>query len=205
MGPPQAGKGTQAQRLANHFGMLHLATGDVLREIAVEPSERGRTVSDLLQRGDYVPDALVTELVQERMGERDVVLDGFPRTLAQAEALERLNIPIHAVFVLDVPAAVLVARGRNRLSCPVCGAVYSLTDNPPSRRWWCDVCGSGLAQRLDDAPATVRKRLTVYEQRSARVVSFYARRGLVQHFDGSGALDAITAKLFAATERVFAP
>jgi len=202
MGPPQAGKGTQAQTLANRFGLLHLATGDLLRDISQEDTDRGRLVGELLQRGDYVPDDLVTQLVAERTGDHGVVLDGFPRTIAQAESLDRLGIPVHTVLVLAVPAKELIARAQDRLFCPNCSAIYAMRTNPPRVPWICDVCGHGLAQRMDDAPATVRRRLQVYKQRSEPVVRFYERRGLVQRIDGIGPIDTVAAALADATARV---
>lgn len=204
MGPPQAGKGTQAQLLAARFKLLHLATGDLLREISQEDSDRGRIVGGLLQRGEYVPDDLVTELVVERTGQQGVVLDGFPRTIAQAQALDRFGIPVHRVFVLEVPEAVLIERAQQRLSCPNCNAVYNMRSNPPREPWICDVCGSGLAQRIDDAPSTVHRRLEVYQQRSEPVVRFYEQRGVVERVDGSGPVDVVEATIANATAALLA-
>ena len=204
MGPPQAGKGTQAQLLASRFKLIHLATGALLRDISQEDSDRGRLVGGLLQQGEYVPDDLVTELVVERTDAHGVVLDGFPRTIAQAQALDRFGIPVHRVFVLEVPEAVLIERAQQRLSCPNCNAVYNIRTNPPREPWICDVCGSGLAQRIDDAPSTVHKRLEVYQERSEPVVRVYEQRGLVQRIDGSGPVDVVEATIAHATDGLLA-
>lgn len=195
MGPPEAGKGTQANRLVARFGFLHLATGDMLRALSREDSPRGRQVDELLRRGEYVPDALVTQLVAERMDDRDVLLDGFPRTVAQAQALDALGVPIHCVLVLDVPDETLIARAAHRLFCPNCGAIYSMAANPPRAAGICDVCGHGLAQRVDDAPQTARHRLGVYHQRSEPVIAYYEQRGLVRHIDGQRPIEQVAATL----------
>jgi adenylate kinase len=203
MGPPQAGKGTQARYLATRFGLVHVATGDLLREVSQEDSALGRRVGDLLRLGEYVPDALVTQMVVDRMDDHDILLDGYPRTVAQAETLERLAIPIHGVFVLDVPEDELIDRAQERLFCPNCNAVYGSRTNPPREPCICDVCGHGLAHRLDDAPATVHRRLEVYRQRSEPVVSYYETRGLVRRIDGSGPVAQVSAALERATAQLF--
>jgi len=203
MGPPQAGKGTQARYLATRFGLVHVATGDLLREVSQEDSALGRRVGDLLRLGEYVPDALVTQMVVDRMDDHDILLDGYPRTVTQAETLERLAIPVHGVFVLDVPEDELIDRAQERLFCPNCNAVYGSRTNPPREPCICDVCGHGLAHRLDDAPATVHRRLEVYRQRSEPVVSYYETRGLVRRIDGSGPVAQVSAALERATAQLF--
>lgn len=203
MGPPQAGKGTQARFLAARFDLVHLATGDLLREISQQDTPRGHLVGDLLRRGEYVPDDLVTQLVVERMHSYDVLLDGYPRTLTQAETLERLSIPVHRVFVLDVPEQVLIDRAQERVFCPNCNAIYGVQTNPPQVAWICDVCGSGLAQRVDDAPQTVHRRMEVYRQRSEPVVRFFEARGLVERIDGSGPVASVAATLEQAAAPLF--
>jgi adenylate kinase len=203
MGPPQAGKGTQAKLLAARFGLVHLATGDLLRTISQADTPLGHRVGDLLQRGEYVPDELVTQLVVERMDEHDILLDGYPRTVTQAQTLEQRAIRIHRVFVLDVPEQELINRAQERVFCPNCGAVYGSRTNPPREAGICDVCGHGLAHRVDDAPKTVRHRLKVYQQRSEPVVHFYEERGLVQHIDGAGQVPQVAAALAAATTAVY--
>ncbi|HEY8745695.1 MAG TPA: nucleoside monophosphate kinase [Chloroflexota bacterium] len=212
MGPPQAGKGTQARLLAARFCLLHVATGDLLREVSQEDSALGRRVGDLLRRGEYVPDDLVTAMVVGRMGDHDILLDGYPRTVAQAETLERLAIPVHRVFVLEVPEQELIDRAQERVYCPECNAVFGSRTNPPREPCICDVCGHGLAHRMDDAPATVKHRLQLYQQRSEPVVRFYEERRLVQRVEGSGpvaqvaaALDRATAKLLHREQEGLAP
>ncbi|HEV7216589.1 MAG TPA: nucleoside monophosphate kinase [Chloroflexota bacterium] len=199
MGPPQAGKGTQAKLLAARFGLVHLATGDLLRTISQADTALGHRVGDLLQRGEYVPDELVTQLVVERMDDHDILLDGYPRTLTQAETLEQRAISIHRVFVLDVPEQELINRAEDRVFCPNCGAVYGSRTNPPREPGICDVCGHGLAHRVDDAPKTVHHRLRVYQQRSEPVVHFYEARSLVQRIDGSGPVSKVAEALAEAT------
>ena len=199
MGPPQAGKGTQARLLAARFCLLHIATGDLLREISQEVTPLGRRVDDLLRRGEYVPDDVVTEMVVERMDDHDILLDGYPRTVAQAESLERLAIPVHGVFVLDVPEQELIDRAQERVFCPECNAVFGSRTNPPREPCICDVCGHGLAHRMDDAPATVKHRLDVYRRRSEPVVRFYEQRSLVQRVEGRGPVAQVSAGLERAT------
>jgi adenylate kinase len=205
MGPPQAGKGTQAALLAEHFSLLHLATGNLLREIAQENTDRGRTVNSYLTRGEYVPDSIVTALVIERMNVHDVLLDGYPRTVTQAESLDQLGIRIDKVLLLRVEDSVLIQRAAERLTCPHCGAVYSLSINPPATPWICDVCGSGLAQRLDDNPTTVRHRLRLYYERSEPVVDWYRNRHLVHEVDGSGSIEGVQHQLRLAVAAFFSP
>lgn len=203
MGPPQAGKGTQARQLGTRFDLVHIATGDLLRDISQSETPLGRRVGDLLRSGDYVPDELVTQMVVDRMDDHNILLDGYPRTLTQAETLEHLAIPIHGVFVLDVPEQELIDRAEERVFCPNCNAVYGSRTNPPREPCICDVCGHGLAHRLDDAPTTVRRRLQVYRQRSEPVVRYYEDRGLVQRIDGSGPVSQVSAALEQAMAQLF--
>ena len=203
MGPPHAGKGTQARLLAARFGLVHLATGDLLREVSQDDTPLGRRVGNLLRRGEYVPDNVVTEMVVERMDDHHILLDGYPRTVAQAETLERLAIPVHCVFVLDVPEQELIDRAQERVFCPECNAVFGSRTNPPREPCICDVCGHGLAHRMDDAPATVKHRLQVYRQRSEPVVYFYEERSLVQRVEGSGPVECVATALADATVAAF--
>jgi adenylate kinase len=209
LGSPGAGKGTQAPLLAERLGVPHLASGDLLRAAVAAASPIGREVESYMSQGQLVPDDIVIRAFMERLmgpeAERGAVLDGFPRTQAQAEALdERLaeqGSRVDRAIMIDVPTEELISRLSGRWTCPS-GHVYHVTANPPEQEGICDVDGSSLFQRDDDKPETVRARLTSQLGALAEVVEHYRRRGVLGTVDGQRPIDDVTADLEAQLERV---
>jgi len=206
LGPPGAGKGTQAERLSERFRLPRIVTGDLLRAAVRAGTPLGRQAQAFMERGELVPDELVVELIREELeklaagGEEGFLLDGFPRNVAQAEALERIT-PIDLVLLLDVPKAEVVRRLSARRICPQCQRVYNLVTNPPRRDEVCDVCGVALVQRSDDRPEVVAKRYELqYNQEAKPLIDFYRRRGLLVSVDGNAPIDEVFRRLVAAIE-----
>lgn len=207
LGPPGAGKGTQAGLLTKAYKLLHISTGDMLREAVKEASPIGRKVKDFMNSGKLVPDNIVTELVIGRMKREDassgVILDGYPRTTVQAEALEnslkKENKDLDSVLYLRTSEEVAIQRLSGRRVCPECGKNYHIKNMPPKKEGICDICNVSLIQREDDKPETVRKRLVVYEESTKDLVSFYSRKGRLDEVDG----DLSAEKLFDRIDRLF--
>lgn len=200
LGPPGSGKGTQAARVAGDLGMKHISTGDLLREAVKAGSELGKQAEGYMKKGALVPDEIMLGLIEEELsalGDQGWLLDGFPRTLRQAEdlsrVLERLGQDIDRAILIDVPPEVIVGRLTSRRVCPNCNAVYNLESNPPEIEGRCDECGTGLVQRPDDEEETVRNRLRVYEEQTAPVIDYY-RDGLVR-VRGAGDIEEISAEI----------
>jgi adenylate kinase len=199
LGPPGAGKGTQARDLAREWGALHLATGDVLREAVAAGTPLGAEAKRYMDRGALVPDDVIIGLVGERLGgsaaEAGFIVDGFPRTITQAEALARLlkdlGQTLDAVVYFDVSEPELLRRLTGRRVCRACGRTYHLTSSPPKGAGVCDVCGGELYQRDDDREATVRNRLEVYARQTAPLLDYYRQRNLLVTVSGEGTIDAI--------------
>lgn len=191
LGPPGSGKGTQAVGLAASLGVPHIATGDLFRaEIAAE-SELGELANSFIAYGNLVPDEVVNEMMRVRLAAPDCegfVLDGYPRTLEQAEELQKmlasLQRPLHVAIELAVPDDVIVERAVGRLVCPSCGAIYHLTSKPPRLMGVCDIDRGVLQVRDDDKPSTVRHRLAVYHRLTAPVLEFYRATGLLRTVNG---------------------
>src|SRR5215468_3553912 len=206
LGPPGAGKGTQAKRLAARFGIPQVSTGDILRKAVKDGTELGKQAGPIMAAGKLVPDDLVVGIVRERLLQPDAgagfILDGFPRTIPQAEKLEQalasFKKKLEAVISLEVPIETLVERISGRRSCPRDGSVYHIVQNPPRREGFCDLCGASLVQREDDKPEAVRTRMEAYAADTAPLKDFYARRGLLQVVDGVGAPEAIEAAVVVA-------
>jgi len=207
LGPPGAGKGTQAKRLSVEAGIPQVSTGDILRDHIRRGSELGGKVKRYLDAGDLVPDEVILELVEERLGRADCaggfILDGFPRTVPQARGLDELlarhDRPLTAVVEIRVPAEALVARLSARFVCADCGADYNrLTGEVPAR---CALCGGPVGQRDDDKAETVRHRLEVYGEQTAPLVDYYAGTGQLRTVDGTLAVAAVYAALRAALDR----
>ena len=202
LGPPGSGKGTQAQLLAKSCGLQHLSTGDLLRDEVKAGSVLGQKAKAYMDTGRLVPDELLLGMVKGRLASdaaQGFLLDGFPRNLAQAEALDGmlkdLDRTLDLAILLDVPGDELVARITNRRSCPACKAVYHLKAKPPAKAGVCDACGGALIQRPDDTEATVRKRLAVYEESTRPLVDLYGKRGILRHVIALGDIPAIQAQL----------
>jgi adenylate kinase len=208
LGPPGAGKGTQARRLAARWSVPQIATGDMLREAVARGTQLGLEARRYMDAGELVPDAVIIGLVRERLaqpdGRKGFVLDGFPRTAAQAEALDRLleaeGTPLDRVVLFQVPDEELVARLSGRRVCRNCGRTYHITHSPPRVAGRCDACGGELYQRTDDEEATVRRRLAVYARDTRPLVDYYRRRGLLAPISGSGPMDKVYEDLVTAAE-----
>ena len=201
LGAPGAGKGTQASRLAQARSLPHVSTGDLLRDHVKRGTELGAKAKGFMDRGEYVPDTLVLDMLGERVAEPDCragyVLDGFPRTDVQARALEQRlagKVRVH-VANLEVSDESIVERAAGRLSCRQCGRVYHAKSAPPKQSGKCDACGGELYQRSDDAAPVVRERLRVYREKTAPLVRFYEQRGLLTTIDGELAPDAVFRRL----------
>ena len=198
LGPPGAGKGTMAELMAERFGFVHISTGDILRFEMKRGSELGRKARSFVDSGQLVSDDVVAAIVSEKLGESDVqengcVLDGYPRTVKQAElldaAFEKLPSALAAVLLLDVSRPLLVKRLTARRLCSECGAVHNLEYNPPQKPGVCDKCGGDLYQRSDDSESTVRERLEVYERQTAPLIDYYGKRHLLVRVKGEGTVE----------------
>lgn len=196
LGKQGAGKGTQAVRVAEHYGIPHISTGDMFRSAVAVGTEFGNKARAFMEAGDLIPDDIVIGMVRDRLDEGDVqsgfVLDGFPRTRAQAEALEKEMDPfgIDAVIDLEIPAEVVLPRLSGRRSCVECGANYHV-DVPPKKPWFCDVCGGNVVQRADDTEAAILHRLELYEKETHPLVDFYQDRGVLLVVEADGSIDEV--------------
>ncbi|MGH9247747.1 MAG: adenylate kinase [Acidimicrobiales bacterium] len=205
LGRQGAGKGTQASRLAEYSGIPHISTGDMLRAAERDGTEFGRKAKDYMDRGELLPDDVMVGIVKERLAQPDAqrgyILDGFPRTDAQAAALDELTLsrPLDVAIDLDVPPDVVVERISSRRVCVNCGAVYS-TSAPPSDDWTCDVCGGEVVQRDDDTEEAVRRRLALYEEQTRPLLDFYDDQGKLVTIDGLGDPDEVFERMVGAVE-----
>jgi adenylate kinase len=205
IGPPGAGKGTQAKLLEERLGVLHISTGDMLREAERAGTPLGRAVQRYLRNGGLVPDALMIDVVEKRLAEPDgacgFVLDGFPRTVVQAQALDaflgRRGERLDGVVWIRLPREELVRRLSGRRVCAACGAMFHLTYDPPKRPGVCDRCGGTLVQREDDREETVRHRLDVYERETGPVIDHYRALGLLREVDGMGSREEVFDRIVA--------
>jgi adenylate kinase len=199
LGPPGAGKGTQAKLISNKFNIPHISTGDIFRKNIKENTLLGMEAKSYLDKGMLVPDELTLKIVYERLNEKDCeqcyLLDGFPRTLKQAEALQKLleasNSSIDKVILLRVPKEVILERGTGRRICSSCSACYHIKLNPPQNKNLCDHCGNELFQREDDREATINKRLDMYETETVPLISYYEEKKLLSTIDGSLSIDIV--------------
>lgn len=203
LGPPGAGKGTQAKVIAEKLNLAHVSSGDIFRDNLSRQTELGKKAQTYMNRGELVPDDLTIDMIRERLTRPDcadgAILDGFPRTPAQAEALARMlkerDGEVVAVPLIDVPQAVLLERMSGRVSCRAAGHVYHLKNNPPKVSGICDIDGSELYQREDDKAETVQKRITVYQTQTAPLIEYYQMRGLLKEIDGTKEIDEVTREL----------
>ena len=206
LGPPGSGKGTQAKLLSERLGMLHLSTGDILREAVREGTPLGREAKRYMDEGKLVPDEVVIGIVKEWLlskgVERGVIFDGFPRTVAQAEALDRmmkeLGQKIDWVIDIDVSEAEVLKRLSGRRTCKNCGAMYHLIFNPPKVDGRCDKCGGELYQRDDDKEETIKSRLKVYKEQTEPLKEYYKKLGIVKGIVGEGGIEEIQKKILEA-------
>lgn len=206
LGPPGAGKGTQARALMREWRVPHIATGDMLREAAAADTALGREAKRYMDAGALVPDDVMVRLVRERLQQADAaqgfILDGFPRTIGQAEALDRmlkdLGIALDSVVYFDVSEPELLRRLTGRRMCRACQTPYHTVSAPPTRAGVCDKCGGQLYQRDDDAEPAVRTRLEVYRRQTAPLLDYYRSRDALTCVNGEGAFDAIRRAIRAA-------
>jgi adenylate kinase len=207
LGPPGAGKGTQAKRLAQQLDLVHVSTGDLFRENLKNETELGKLAQQYMDKGELVPDDVTIRMVEERLLRPDcedgAVLDGFPRTTDQAEALENLlekfNGGVNLVPYIKVPDEVLVERLSGRWMSPS-GRVYHAIYNPPTVKWIDDIDGSQLYQRDDDKPETVRHRIEVYNEQTAPLIAYYRERGILVEIDGTQSIEDVFADIMAAVK-----
>jgi adenylate kinase len=212
LGLPGAGKGTQAKILAREKGLLHISTGDMFREAAAEGTALGKQAQEYMSAGQLVPDEVTIGMLLERIAKPDaavgLMLDGFPRTIPQAEALDQAlaeqGSRIDAVLYIQVPESELVERLTGRWSCPKCGAIYHLQTKPPKASGTCDECGAALTQRADDQPATVKARLDTNRAWTEQLAAYYGQQGKLHGIDGTGSPESITNRLLAALDGVSA-
>lgn len=201
LGPPGAGKGTQAERIAERYGLAHISTGDMLRAEMREGTDLGRAAQGYISRGELVPDDVIIGMVKIRIQQPDCVqgflFDGFPRTVAQADALSTI-CEIDRVINIDVPFERLVARISGRRMCPDCGAAYHVSSYADAN---CAKCGGKLYQRDDDKEETVQNRLRVYEAQTQPLIDYYASRNMLSTVNGDQAIDAVAQQIVQAIER----
>ncbi|MGB3941904.1 MAG: adenylate kinase [Candidatus Manganitrophaceae bacterium] len=202
LGPPGVGKGTQAARLSNRYHIPHIATGDILRSAIIKKTPVGIEAKSYIDAGRLVPDEVIINIIRERLRETDAkegyLLDGFPRTIKQAEALSKTldhnKEKIDDVLYFNLREEELVRRIAGRRSCPACQKIYHIFYNPPSREGVCD-CGTPLIQRKDDLPETVKERLVVYRNETAPLVEFYRDLGLLRQIDVDADMDEVTRRV----------
>jgi adenylate kinase len=202
LGPPGAGKGTQAKRLEQAHGLVQLATGDMLREEVASGSDLGKRIKAVMESGALVSDDIVIELIESRIGKakNGVILDGFPRTIPQAEALDamlaRHSLKLDHVILMEVDEAELTQRLAGRFSCRKCGASYHDENNRPAKDGVCDFCGAAdFVRRPDDRPEAVQKRFAVYHEQTAPILPYYRAKGILETVDGMGEMNAVTRQI----------
>lgn len=203
LGAPGVGKGTQAEQVSSKFGYPKISTGDLLRDAVRNKTALGVQAKAFMDRGQLVPDSVVIGLVKEKLNEpatvKGFLLDGFPRTVAQAQELDKIlkgkGQRLDRVINVTVPRSEVVRRLSGRRSCPKCQAVFHMESAPPKREGVCDRCGTTLAQRNDDRKETVETRLTVYDEQTAPLIAYYRERDLLSDLDGAGPIDLVQRRL----------
>ena len=202
LGAPGAGKGTQADILSRKLNIPTISTGNMLRAAIANGSAVGLEAKSYMDKGALVPDSVIIGIVKERLAESDCangfILDGMPRTIPQAEALEANDIRFDAVVSLEISDEEIIGRMSGRRVCPKCGATFHVVSNPPKTEGVCDVCGEALIIRPDDAPETVQSRLDVYHAQTEPLKDFYARLGNLRSVENAGSIEAVSAAIFRA-------
>ncbi len=209
LGPPGAGKGTQAEIISERFKLVHVSSGDIFRENLKNQTELGKHANTFIARGELVPDDVTIAMIRERLSRPDcatgALLDGFPRTPAQAVALDNMLAEIggsvSCVPYINVPAEVLMERLTGRYTCRAQGHVYHIKFNPPKTAGVCDVDGSELYQREDDRAETVKNRITVYFQQTAPLIEYYRSKGQLAEIDGTQSIETVTEQMLAVIKR----
>jgi len=199
LGPPGAGKGTQAKSISNRYSIPHISTGDIFRKNISENTPLGIEAKKHIDKGHLVPDDLTIDIVKDRLREEDCdkgyLLDGFPRTVTQAEALECFlnsrDEKLNTALLIDVPRDFILERMTGRRVCPACGASYHIKFNPPTIDGRCDICGTDIIQRKDDVESTVSERLDVYDEQTQPLINYYKSEGLLSIVDGTKAINVV--------------
>lgn len=194
IGPPGVGKGTEAELLNKHYQIPHISTGQIFRSLSKTDSPVGKTIASFINRGEFVPDDLTNEVVSDRLNQEDVnvgfLFDGYPRNVYQAESLDKVlaskSWKLDAAIFLNADDDAIIERLSGRCVCPTCGATYHLKNKPPKKAGICDFDQTLLVQRDDDKKETVAKRLSIYRERTAPVIEYYRKRGILFEIDGSG-------------------
>ena len=203
LGAPGAGKGTQAKKLIEKYGIPQISTGDILRKAVADGTPLGKEAKGIMDKGELVPDKIVLGLVEERVKQADCkkgfILDGFPRNTAQAEALDKLlndlQMPLDSALSVDVPKEDLMKRLTGRRTCKKCQQMYNVYYSPPKKDAVCDKCGGELFQRGDDKEDTIKKRLDVYDAQTAPLIDYYSKKGIRKSVMGTGSIDEIFNKV----------
>ncbi len=209
VGPPGAGKGTQAEHIAKHYRIPNISTGDIFRANVAERTSLGEIAKSYMDEGELVPDDLTVAMVRDRLGRDDTgggfLLDGFPRTVPQAESLssmlDELDVPLDVVLKITVDDDEVVRRLSGRRICRSCGRTFHVEFDPPGTEGVCDACGGELYQRDDDKPETVRRRLQVYREQTKPLVEYYENRGLLRMVAGTGEVAEVTKRAIEALEQ----
>jgi adenylate kinase len=198
-GAPGSGKGTMGDFIQRDFHLLKISTGDILRSAIQQDSAEGRQAKSFMESGSLVPDELVTELVRQRLSRNDLddgyIMDGYPRTLAQAEALSNIASTSEKAVFIEVTEAKAVERLLSRLTCSDCGAIYNLISKPPKNAGICDLCGGRVSRRTDDNEEAVRQRFRVYAESTMPVIGYYGRKNVLVRVDGGGEASRVYEKI----------
>lgn len=188
LGPPGSGKGTQAEKINKKYNIPHISTGDILRENIKKNTELGRLAKSYMDKGELVPDSLLIDLIKDRLNQSDClqgyILDGYPRTIPQASALEKINKKLDIVLNISVSDEELIKRLSGRRICKQCGASYHIIFNPPIKNGICDLCGGDLYQRDDDSEVAIKNRLKVYKKQTQPLIDYYSKKKLLVTING---------------------
>ncbi|MCL4468748.1 MAG: adenylate kinase [Deltaproteobacteria bacterium] len=211
IGPPGAGKGTQATIISKKYGIPQIATGDMLRQEVKSATELGTKAKAFMDKGELVPDSLVISMLEKRLKEKDAskgfILDGFPRTVAQADALDgkfkELKIDKFVVIELKVNEESIIQRLSARRVCNSCGKIFNLMTEPPKKEGTCDDCNGSLYQRDDDKEVTIRERFKVYNSKTAPLIEYYAKKGMLKTVTADGSIEAINKSISAIIDKAF--
>ncbi|RLE17732.1 MAG: adenylate kinase [Acidobacteria bacterium] len=198
LGAPGTGKGTQAKKLSAKYGLPHISTGDILRNAVKMGTDLGMKAKSIMDRGELVPDEVILGIIKNRLAKPDCkkgfLLDGFPRTLAQAEGFDRLD-SVNCAIQIDVPSDVLVKRLVLRRTCSSCGAMYHLEYHPPRVEGVCDICGAALVQREDDSESVVKSRFRVYVEKTEPLIGYYRQKGVLYNVDGNQDIETVFSEI----------